>query len=44
MLDRWLVRTFQPRYHLHGHIHMYDRRKPPSRGGATEVVNVYPFP
>jgi Icc-related predicted phosphoesterase len=41
---RWLVRTFQPRYHLHGHIHMYDRRKPTiTRVGATEVINVYPF-
>jgi uncharacterized protein len=40
----WLVQTFQPRYHLHGHIHMYDRRKPTvTRVGATEVVNVYPF-
>jgi Icc-related predicted phosphoesterase len=41
---RWLVRTFQPRYHLHGHIHLYDRRVPTvTRVGATEVINVYPF-
>jgi Icc-related predicted phosphoesterase len=41
---RWLVHRFQPRYHLHGHIHMYDRRKPTvTRVGATEVINVYPF-
>ena len=40
----WLVRTFQPRYHLHGHIHLYDRRTPTvTRVGATDVINVYPF-
>jgi Icc-related predicted phosphoesterase len=41
---RWLVETFQPRYHLHGHIHLYDNRVPTvTRVGATEVINVYPF-
>jgi Icc-related predicted phosphoesterase len=40
----WFVRTFQPRYHLHGHIHLYDRRQPTvTRVGATEIINVYPF-
>jgi len=40
----WLIKVFQPRYHLHGHIHVYDRRTPTiTRVGATEVVNVYPF-
>jgi uncharacterized protein len=40
----WFVRTFQPRYHLHGHIHLYDRRQTTvTRVGATEIVNVYPF-
>jgi hypothetical protein len=40
----WLIRTFQPRYHLHGHIHIYDRRKQVvTRVGNTEIVNVYPF-
>ena len=40
----WFVRTFQPRYHLHGHIHLYDRRQPTvTRIGATEIINVYPF-
>ena len=40
----WLIRTFQPRYHLHGHIHLYDRRaKTVTRVGNTEIVNVYPF-
>jgi len=41
---RWLVSTFQPRYHFHGHIHLYDRRAPTvTRVGETEVMNVYPF-
>ena len=40
----WFVRTFKPRYHLHGHIHLYDRRQTTvTRVGATEIVNVYPF-
>ncbi|HEX8967476.1 MAG TPA: metallophosphoesterase [Chloroflexota bacterium] len=40
----WLIRNFQPRYHLHGHIHLYDRRATTvTRLGATEIVNVYPF-
>jgi Icc-related predicted phosphoesterase len=40
----WLIRAFRPRYHLHGHIHLYDRRTPTvTRVGETEVVNVYPF-
>jgi Icc-related predicted phosphoesterase len=41
---KWLIRRFQPRYHLHGHIHLYDRRTPTiTRIGATEIINVYPF-
>jgi Icc-related predicted phosphoesterase len=40
----WLIHVFKPRYHLHGHIHMYDTRKPTvTRLGPTEIVNVYPF-
>ena len=40
----WLIENFAPRYHLHGHIHLYDRRTPTvTRVGSTEVVNVYPF-
>jgi Icc-related predicted phosphoesterase len=40
----WLVRLFQPRLHLHGHIHIYDRRAPTlTRLGQSEVVNVFPF-
>jgi len=41
---RWLLDTFRPRYHVHGHVHRYDRRSPSvTRVGATDVVNVYPF-
>ncbi len=41
---RWLIEKFQPRYHLHGHVHVYDRRKTcVTRVGRTEVVNVYPY-
>ena len=40
----WLIHTFKPRYHLHGHIHLYDnRRETVTRVGETEIVNVYPF-
>jgi hypothetical protein len=40
----WLIKGFKPRYHLHGHIHVYDRRtEMVTRIGTTEVVNVYPF-
>jgi uncharacterized protein len=40
----WLIRKFQPRYHLHGHIHLYDRRvQTVTRIGHTEIMNVYPF-
>ena len=40
----WLIRSFRPRYHLHGHIHVYDRRAETlTRIGGTDVINVYPF-
>ncbi|MBV9602019.1 MAG: metallophosphoesterase [Chloroflexi bacterium] len=40
----WLIRSFKPRYHLHGHVHLYDRRAPTvTRVGETDVINVYPF-
>ena len=38
----WFMRTFRPRYLLHGHIHLYDlnaRRK--TRYYSTDVINVY---
>jgi Icc-related predicted phosphoesterase len=40
----WLIRNFKPRYHLHGHVHLYDRRTPTiTRVCETEVINVYPY-
>jgi Icc-related predicted phosphoesterase len=40
----WVIRTFKPRFHLHGHIHLLDRRKQTvTRVGSTDVINVYPF-
>jgi Icc-related predicted phosphoesterase len=41
---RALLRAFRPRYHLHGHKHVYRADQPvETRFGATTVVNVYPF-
>ncbi len=38
----WFMRTFRPRYLLHGHIHLYDRNaERSSRYHDTTVVNVY---
>lgn len=38
-LERW-----QPPYHIHGHVHLYDRSQPSRQQfGATEVINVFPF-
>jgi Icc-related predicted phosphoesterase len=38
------LRRFRPRYHLHGHIHLYDRSEPcESDLGTTRVINVYPY-
>jgi Icc-related predicted phosphoesterase len=39
---RWFLRTFRPRYHLHGHIHVYDNRTPTeTRYEDTLVLNAY---
>ena len=39
---RTFVRWFHPRYHLHGHTHVYDARTiTETRFGATTVVNAY---
>jgi uncharacterized protein len=40
----WIMRTFKPRFLLHGHTHRYRQDVPPmSRYLETEVVNVYPY-
>jgi Icc-related predicted phosphoesterase len=39
---RTFLRWFHPRYHLHGHTHVYDARTiTETRFGATTVVNAY---
>jgi len=39
-----LIHRFKPRYHLHGHIHLYDRRSETvTRVGSTDVINVFPY-
>jgi Icc-related predicted phosphoesterase len=41
---RWFLRTFKPRYHLHGHVHLYDRNEQfQTECDRTTVINVYPF-
>ncbi|MBX3046388.1 MAG: metallophosphoesterase [Anaerolineales bacterium] len=41
---RWLLRTFKPKYHLHGHIHLYDRNEPAIiQFERTQVVNAYGY-
>jgi uncharacterized protein len=41
---RWFLRTFKPRYHLHGHIHLYNNRTiTRTQFHETEVLNAYPF-
>lgn len=39
---RWFLREFRPRYHLHGHTHIYDARTATTtQFGLTTVVNAY---
>ena len=39
---RWFLRTFEPRYHLHGHVHLYDLNASRiSHYAKTAVINVY---
>jgi hypothetical protein len=41
---RTFIRWFQPVYHLHGHIHLYDRSQPcETRFLDTDVINVFPY-
>jgi Icc-related predicted phosphoesterase len=38
----WFMRTFKPRYLVHGHVHLYDRNAArEARYGATTIVNAY---
>ena len=41
---RSFLRWFRPAYHVHGHVHLYDRSRPhTARFEATTVINVYPY-
>ena len=41
---RWLIETFKPRYHFHGHIHVYRLDvQTVTRHGPTSVINTYGF-
>lgn len=41
---RWLIKVFQPRYHLHGHIHVYHSNVvTQTQVGRTTVLNCYGY-
>ncbi len=38
----WFMRTFKPRYLVHGHVHLYDRNAArEARYGSTTIINAY---
>jgi len=40
----WLIETYRPRYHFHGHVHVYDNRAETSTvRGATTIINTYGY-
>jgi Icc-related predicted phosphoesterase len=41
---RWLLKVFKPRYHFHGHIHVYHKDTPVvTRFRDTVVINTYGY-
>ncbi|MBA2596926.1 MAG: metallophosphoesterase [Chloroflexia bacterium] len=41
---RRFLDTWRPPYHLHGHVHLYDRSQTAQqRYGDTDVINVFPY-
>ena len=41
---RWFIKTFQPTYHLHGHVHVYSPLTvTKSKLGKTRVINSYGY-
>lgn len=41
---RTFLKTFKPAYHIHGHIHLYDRSQPNEQQFVeTRVINVFPY-
>ena len=39
----WLVKVFQPAYHLHGHIHVYTPQPVETQVGPSWVMNCYGY-
>ena len=41
----WLIRIAKPRYHFHGHTHVYKRNleNVEANFGITKIINVYPY-
>ena len=40
----WLIDHYKPRYHLHGHVHIYDNRAETTHArGATTIINTYGY-
>ena len=38
----WFMRTFKPRYLVHGHVHLYDRKAArEAHYGGTTIINAY---
>lgn len=41
---RWLLNTFKPKYHFHGHVHIYEHQAfSPEQYLDTTVVNACPY-
>lgn len=41
---RWLIETFQPHYHFHGHVHVYRQDiQTITPLGRTQVINTYGY-
>lgn len=41
---RWLIQTFKPQYHLHGHIHVYNPATvTETKLGETKILNTYGY-
>jgi Icc-related predicted phosphoesterase len=41
---RWLIEVFKPRYHFHGHIHVYRQdTQTITLHGSTQVINTYGY-
>ncbi len=41
----WIISLAKPRYHLHGHTHVYKRNLTisDSQSGTTRIINVHPY-